>query len=150
MTLDDVAQLAEWSGLPLVVKGVLRGDDARRCVDAGARRVYVSNHGGRIVDGCVDTATALADVVDAVAARAEVYVDGGVRSGVDVLRALALGATAVLLGRPVLWGLAVDGEAGAREVLDTFARRAGTHDGVLRRPHDRRPPPQPRRVLRRL
>ena len=85
MTLEDVANLAEWSGLPLVVKGVLRGDDApmRR---AGAQAVYVSNHGGRIVDGCIDTATALAEVVDAVAGRAEVYVDGGVRSGVDCAR----------------------------------------------------------------
>ena len=120
VTLEDVANLAEWSGLPLVVKGVLRGDDARRASTPARQAVYVSNHGGRIVDGCIDTATALAEVVDAVAGRAEVYVDGGVRSGVDVLRALALGATAVLLGRPVLWGLAVGGEAGAREVLDTF------------------------------
>jgi 4-hydroxymandelate oxidase len=77
----------------------------------------VSNHGGRLVDGCIDTASALVDVVRAVRGRAEVYVDGGIRSGVDVLRALALGASAVAVGRPVLWGLATDGEAGARDVL---------------------------------
>ncbi|MBV8949260.1 MAG: alpha-hydroxy-acid oxidizing protein [Actinobacteria bacterium] len=118
VTVDDVMQLGEWSGLPVLVKGVVRGDDAARCVDAGVAAVYVSNHGGRIVDGCVDTATALADVVDAVDGRVAVYVDGGIRSGVDVLRALALGASAVLVGRPVLWGLALGGEDGAGEVLD--------------------------------
>jgi 4-hydroxymandelate oxidase len=91
------------------------------------------NHGGRIVDGCVDTAAALSDVVDAVGGDTEVYVDGGIRSGVDVMRALALGAHAVFVGRPVLWGLAVDGEAGVRDVLKTFAselRRALAFCGV--------------------
>ena len=122
VTFDDLARFGEWSGLPVVVKGVIRGDDARRCVDAGAGAIAVSNHGGRIVDGCVDTASALVDVVDAVRDRAEILVDGGIRSGTDVLRALALGAHAVMLGRPVLWGLAIDGESGARAVLDAFAR----------------------------
>jgi 4-hydroxymandelate oxidase len=117
VTVDDIMQLGEWSGLPVVAKGVLRGDDAAACVDAGVAAVYVSNHGGRLVDGCIDTASALVDVVRAVRGRAEVYVDGGIRSGVDVLRALALGASAVAVGRPVLWGLATDGEAGARDVL---------------------------------
>jgi 4-hydroxymandelate oxidase len=120
VTIDDLAALIEWSAVPVVVKGVLRGDDALRCVEAGASAVYVSNHGGRIVDGCVDTATALVEVVAAVGARTEVYVDGGIRSGVDVLRALALGASAVGLGRTVLWGLAIHGEDGACEVLDTM------------------------------
>jgi 4-hydroxymandelate oxidase len=118
VTIDDIMKLGEWSGLPVVVKGVLRGDDAHRCVEAGAAAIYVSNHGGRIVDGCIDTASALADVVSSVSGAAEVYVDGGIRTGVDVLRALALGASAVLVGRPVLWGLAVGGEAGASDVLD--------------------------------
>lgn len=122
VTFDDLAQFREWSGLPVVVKGVLRGDDARRCIDAGASAIAVSNHGGRIVDGCVDTATALVDVVQHVQGDAEIYVDGGLRSGVDVLRALALGGHAVMLGRPVLFGLAVNGEAGAAEVLTTFAQ----------------------------
>jgi len=120
VTIDDVAELIDRSRVPIVVKGVLRGDDALRCVEAGAHAVYVSNHGGRIVDGCVETATALADVVAAVGDRAEIYVDGGIHSGVDVLRALALGATAVGLGRTVLWGLAIHGEDGACEVIDTM------------------------------
>jgi len=122
VTFDDLARFGEWSGLPVVVKGVLRGDDAVRCVDAGATVVAVSNHGGRIVDGCIDTASALVDVVDAVRDRAEILVDGGIRSGGDVLRALALGAHAVMIGRPVLWGLALGGESGAREVLTSFAQ----------------------------
>ena len=120
VTFDDLARFGEWSGLPVVVKGVMRGDDAARCVDAGAVGVCVSNHGGRIVDGCMATADVLADVVDAVGGRAEVYVDGGIRRGVDVLGALALGARAVMVGRPVLWGLAVGGDAGVTAVLESF------------------------------
>jgi 4-hydroxymandelate oxidase len=133
VTFDDLALFRAWSGLPVVVKGVLRGDDARACLDAGAAGIAVSNHGGRIVDGCVDTARALADVVDAVGDRAEVYVDGGLRSGADVLRALALGAHATMLGRPVLWGLAVGGDHGVCDVIETFAaelRRAMAFCGV--------------------
>jgi 4-hydroxymandelate oxidase len=117
ITFDDLARFAEWSGLPLVVKGLLRGDDAVRALDAGASAIAVSNHGGRVLDGVAATADVLGDVVDAVAGRAEVYVDGGLRSGADVVKALALGARAVMLGRPVLWGLAVDGAAGAAAVL---------------------------------
>jgi 4-hydroxymandelate oxidase len=122
VTVDDLARFGEWSGLPVVVKGVLRGDDARACVDAGARGVAVSNHGGRIVDGCVAAGDALPAVVDAVGGDADVYVDGGIRSGADVVKALALGATAVLVGRPVVWGLAVSGEAGVVDVLETLTR----------------------------
>jgi len=121
VTVDDLACFGEWSGLPVVVKGVLRGDDAARCVDAGAAAIAVSNHGGRTLDGVIATADALPDVVDAVAGRVEVYVDGGIRSGVDVAKALALGARAVLTGRPVLWGLAVGAEAGAVHVLNVLA-----------------------------
>ncbi|MDX6374412.1 MAG: 4-hydroxymandelate oxidase [Nocardioidaceae bacterium] len=107
----DLGWLAEVSGLPVVVKGVLRADDARRCAQAGARAVWVSNHGGRQLDRTATTASALAAVVAAVAGEAEVYVDGGVRSGLDVLAALALGADAVFLGRLPVWAL-VEGEAG--------------------------------------
>lgn len=122
VTPTDLALYREWSGLPVVVKGVLRGDDAVACVDAGAEAVAVSNHGGRIVDGCVATGDVLAEVADAVGGRAEVYVDGGIRTGADVVKALALGARAVLVGRPVVWGLAVDGEDGVVDVLDTLTR----------------------------
>ena len=88
------------------------------CLDAGAAGIVVSSHGGRQLDGVIPVPEALADVVGAVNGRCEVYVDGGVRSGRNVLRALAIGARAVLLGRPVLWGLAVGGSEGVREMLD--------------------------------
>jgi 4-hydroxymandelate oxidase len=121
LTFEDLADVRSWTGLPLVVKGVMRGDDARRCIDGGADAITVSNHGGRQVPGCLPTAVALEDVVEAVGDGGEVYVDGGVRSGADVLRALALGATAVMVGRPVWWGLGVAGEAGAHGVLQAYA-----------------------------
>jgi 4-hydroxymandelate oxidase len=120
MTFDDIGWLIEISGLPVAVKGVLRGDDAAACVAAGASAVIVSNHGGRQLDGAIATADALPDVLDAVAGRAEVYVDGGLRSGADVVKALAAGAQAVLLGRPVLWGLATGGADGVRAVLEGY------------------------------
>lgn len=115
--LGDVSWLAGF-GLPVLVKGVLRGDDARRAVDAGANGVVVSNHGGRQLDGAMAALDALPDVLDAVGADVPVLVDGGARRGSDVLVALAMGATAVGIGRPVLWGLAVDGEAGVGAVID--------------------------------
>ena len=118
LTFDDLAWFGEWSGLPVVVKGVLRADDAARAVDHGAAAIAVSNHGGRVLDGIAATADVLPHVVDAVSGRAEVYVDGGIRTGVDVVKALALGARAVMVGRPVLWGLCVDGAAGAARVLE--------------------------------
>ena len=119
-SFDDIAWLAETAGLPVLVKGVLRADDARSCLVAGAAGVVVSNHGGRQLDGAVSTADAVAGVIDEVGGDAEVYVDGGVRSGTDVLKALALGARAVMVGRPVVWGLAVDGAAGVAAVLSTY------------------------------
>jgi 4-hydroxymandelate oxidase len=118
VTFDDLASFGEWSGLPVVVKGVLRADDAATAVAAGAAAIAVSNHGGRIFDGVAATADVLPEIVDAVDGRGEVYVDGGIRSGTDVARALALGATAVMTGRPVLWGLVVAGEDGAARVLE--------------------------------
>ncbi len=117
ITFAEIGWLAELSELPVVVKGILRGDDARRSVAAGAAGVVVSNHGGRQLDGAVATAEALPEVVEALEGSAEVYVDGGIRRGTDVLRALALGARAVLVGRPVAWGLATGGAAGAHRVL---------------------------------
>jgi len=120
ITFDDLTLFGEWSGLPVVVKGLLRPDDAAHAVDAGASAIVVSNHGGRVLDGIAATADVLPHVVDAVKGRAEVYVDGGIRTGVDVVKALALGARAVMVGRPVLWGLCVDGATGAAEVLTTL------------------------------
>ena len=115
----DIGWLAERTGLPVVVKGVLRPDDARRCVSSGASAVWVSNHGGRQLDRSVATATALPGVVSALGASAEVYVDGGVRSGLDVLAAIALGARAAFLGRLPLYALADRGSAGVESLLNT-------------------------------
>jgi 4-hydroxymandelate oxidase len=123
VTFADIGWLRELSGLPVLVKGVLRADDARACIEAGGAGVIVSNHGGRQLDGAVASADALHEVVAAVGGGGEVYVDGGVRRGVDVVRALALGARGVLLGRPVLWALAAGGADGVRRLL-----RALTHD----------------------
>ncbi|AKV03392.1 L-lactate dehydrogenase [Labilithrix luteola] len=104
--------------LPLVIKGIVRGDDARRALDHGAKAIWVSNHGGRQLDLAPATADALVDVVSAVGEQADVYVDGGIRSGTHALVALGLGATAVFVGRPVLWGLAAGGHAGVTRVLE--------------------------------
>ena len=114
----DVAWVREVSGLPVIVKGIVRGDDALQAVEHGASAIVVSNHGGRQLDTSIPSIIALPEVVDAVGSRAEVYVDGGVRRGTDVIKAVALGARAVLIGRPVLWGLAMDGEKGVRSVLE--------------------------------
>ncbi|MGZ4716250.1 MAG: alpha-hydroxy acid oxidase [Acidimicrobiales bacterium] len=104
-------------GLPVVAKGILTGTDARRAVDAGVGAVLVSNHGGRQLDGDPGTLDALPEVVDEVGGDTEIYLDGGVRTGPDVVKAVALGARAVLIGRPVLWGLAAGGQAGVERVL---------------------------------
>lgn len=120
LTWRDVAWLRSITDLPILVKGIVRPDDALRAAEAGAAGVVVSNHGGRQLDTAPATIEVLPDVVDALAARGhaiEVLMDGGVRRGTDVLKALALGAKAVLVGRPVLWGLAAGGEAGAARVL---------------------------------
>jgi 4-hydroxymandelate oxidase len=116
-TTASIAELTELTGLPVLVKGVLRPDDAARCLDAGAAGIVVSNHGGRQLDRAVTTTQALPEVVDAVAGRAPVLVDGGIRDGLDVLTALALGADAVLLGRPVVWALAAGGQRGVEDLL---------------------------------
>jgi 4-hydroxymandelate oxidase len=118
LTFDDIGRLLEATGLPVIVKGVLRGDDARRCVDAGAAGIVVSNHGGRQLDGAISGAAAMVDVVRAVRDECELLVDGGIRRGTDVVKALALGARAVLVGRPVLWGLATEGAAGVQAVIE--------------------------------
>ena len=117
LTWRDVDWLRAQTKLPLLLKGVMTAEDTRSSVDSGADAVVVSNHGGRQLDGVSATVTALPEVIDAAAGRIEVLLDGGVRRGTDVLKALALGARAVLIGRAYLWGLAVAGEDGVRDVL---------------------------------
>jgi isopentenyl diphosphate isomerase/L-lactate dehydrogenase-like FMN-dependent dehydrogenase len=118
LTWADLEEFASSSELPLLVKGVLTPEDARLAAEHGAAGVVVSNHGGRQLDTVSSGAEALPAVAEAVGDKLDVLVDGGIRRGTDVLKALALGARAVMVGRPVIWGLAVDGEAGARAVLD--------------------------------
>ena len=114
---SDLDRLRTRTALPLVAKGILHPDDARRARDAGCDAVIVSNHGGRQIDGAVAALDALPDVVDAVGGDIPVLMDSGIRTGGDVLKALAMGATAVLLGRPYAWGLALGGEEGVRFVV---------------------------------
>jgi 4-hydroxymandelate oxidase len=123
---SDLEWLVKRCAMPVVVKGVLRGDDARRCVDCGAKAIMVSNHGGRHLDTTVTTADVIAEVADAIGKNAEVYVDGGIRRGTDIVKALALGARAVLVGRPPLWGLSVRGAAGVQAVMQHL------HDEMVR------------------
>jgi 4-hydroxymandelate oxidase len=114
----DLEWIAAIAKLPMILKGILAPEDAHLAFEHGAEAIVVSNHGGRQLDGCVASLDALPAVVEAVAGRGEVLMDGGVRRGTDVLKALALGARAVLIGRPYLWGLAVDGEEGVAQVLE--------------------------------
>lgn len=118
--VDAISWLADVSGRPVLVKGVLRPQDAVACVEAGAAGVIVSNHGGRQLDRVVATAHALGPIAEAVGGRVPVLVDGGIRDGADVLTALALGARAVLIGRPLLWALATGGADGVRDRLDLY------------------------------
>jgi len=116
-TWELVDRLREQTRLPIVVKGILTPEDARECVDHGAKAIIVSNHGGRQLDGAPATLDVLPDLVAAVGGHAEVYLDGGVRRGTDVIVALARGAKAVGIGRPILWALAAGGEPGVRQYL---------------------------------
>lgn len=119
---SDLAWLADISNLPVVIKGIVHPDDARLAVEHGAAGIIVSNHGGRQLDTCVATIEALPAVAEAVDGRIPILVDGGVRRGTDVLKALALGAKAVLVGRPILWGLAADGEEGVGQILEILRK----------------------------
>ncbi len=122
LTWDAIGWLRSITKLPVLVKGIVRADDARRAIAAGATGVVVSNHGGRQLDASPATIDVLARIVDAVAGGGEVLLDGGVRRGTDVVKALALGARAVLVGRPVLWGLAAGGRAGVAAALAVLRR----------------------------
>lgn len=128
-TWDDVAWLREQWGGPFMLKGVTRVDDAKRAVDAGVTAISVSNHGGNNLDGTPATIRALAPVAAAVGDQIEVLLDGGIRRGGDVAKALALGAKAVMIGRAYLWGLAANGQAGVENVLDIL--RGGLDSAVL-------------------
>ena len=118
ITWSDIEWFRSMTKLPIVLKGVMTAEDARIAVEHGIEAIIVSNHGGRTLDGQAATIDTLPEVEQAIQSRCEVYLDGGIRRGTDVLKALALGADAVLIGRPLFWGLAVDGEAGVTRVLE--------------------------------
>jgi 4-hydroxymandelate oxidase len=117
LTWADLDEIRSWSNLPLVLKGILAPDDARRAAELGVDAIVVSNHGARQLDRSIATADALEAVVEAVNGRTEVWVDGGIRRGLDALIAIALGASGVLVGRPTFWALAAGGEAGVGRAL---------------------------------
>jgi len=122
LSFEDLDWLCGCSRLPIVVKGVCRSDDARRVAEHGAKAIVVSNHGGRQLDTAPATCEVLPHIVEAVDDRCEIYVDGGIRRGSDALKAIALGARAVLVGRPILWGLTVAGQEGVLSVLEILRR----------------------------
>ena len=122
LTWSELEWLRSLTSLPLIIKGIRTGEDARLCVEHGVDGILASNHGGRQMDGTLSAIETLPEIVEAVRGRAEIYMDGGIRRGTDVFRALALGARAVLIGRPLFWGLAVDGEHGVHQVLELLRK----------------------------
>ncbi|CAF1088163.1 unnamed protein product [Rotaria sordida] len=125
LSWKDLNWIRSITSLPIILKGIIHPDDAREAVKHDVQGIIVSNHGGRQLDTCQSTIDALPDIVKAVAGSShqiDIYVDGGIRRGTDILKSIALGAKAVLIGRPVLWGLAVDGEQGVRNVLEILKR----------------------------
>jgi isopentenyl diphosphate isomerase/L-lactate dehydrogenase-like FMN-dependent dehydrogenase len=117
-TWGTVDWVCSQTSLPVLLKGILTAEDTLLAIEHGITGIIVSNHGGRQLDGALASIEALPEVVEAAAGRCEIYVDGGIRRGTDILKALALGARAVLVGRPVLWGLAANGQEGVRGVLE--------------------------------
>jgi 4-hydroxymandelate oxidase len=134
LTWDDFAWFRSITKLPIVIKGILTAEDAKLAVEHGVEGIVVSNHGGRQLDSVASGIAALPEVVEAVDGRCEVLVDGGVRRGTDVLKALALGARAVLIGRPYVWGLAIGGEEGVSAVLETLRRELSNAMALSGRP----------------
>lgn len=122
LTWKDIEDFIAHTDIPVLVKGILRADDAVQAVESGVAGIIVSNHGGRQLDTVPATIEVLPEIAEAVDGRCEVLVDGGIRRGTDILKALALGAKAVMVGRPILWGLAMDGQAGVEDIL-TILRR---------------------------
>ena len=134
LTWESLAWLRSLTSLPLLLKGILTAEDAALAVEHGVAGIIVSNHGGRQLDGAIASIEALPEVVEAVAGRCEVYMDGGIRRGTDILKALALGARAVLVGRPILWGLAVNGAKGVVHVLEILRRELELDMALAGRP----------------
>ena len=126
----DIAWIKKRFGGPVIVKGILDPEDARLAIDNGADAIIVSNHGGRQLDGAPSTIRVLPEIVDAVGDKTEVLMDGGIRSGQDVLKALALGAKGTFIGRPMLYGLGAGGEAGVTRALDIIQQGGRHHDGA--------------------
>jgi len=126
---DEIRWLREQWGGPFAIKGIMHPDDARRAIDIGATAISVSNHGGNNLDGTPASIRALPAVVDAVGDQIEILLDGGIRRGGDVVKALALGARAVMIGRAYLWGMAANGEAGVKRVLEIL--RSGIDEALL-------------------
>ena len=120
LTWEDLPFLRERTRLPIVLKGILHPDDARRAVEEGMDGIWVSNHGGRQVDGAISTIAALPAIAEAVGGRVPIVMDSGIRTGADAFKALALGATAVGIGRPYCYALAIAGPRGVREVVQNF------------------------------
>ncbi|CAG7681527.1 unnamed protein product, partial [Allacma fusca] len=118
VTWKDLKWLRSITKLPIILKGIMCPEDAKLAIEYGARAIFVSNHGGRQLDSVLPTIQALPAIVKAVSGRCEIYVDGGVSTGADVFKALALGAKMVFVGRPILWGLSVDGQKGVKRVLE--------------------------------
>lgn len=131
LTWETLADIRRWSSLPLVLKGVLSPADAALAVEAGVEAIVVSTHGGRQLDRAIATADALPDIVAAVDGGCEVWVDGGIRRGLDVVAALALGATGVLVGRPFYWALATGGGAGVERALEILRAELETALALL-------------------
>lgn len=122
LTWDDVKWLISLTKLPVVVKGILRADDALKALEVGCKGIMVSNHGARQIDTVPSTIEVLPEIVAAVQGRVPVMLDGGIRLGTDVIKALALGATCVFMGRPAIWGLAINGQAGVEDLLQLLKR----------------------------
>ena len=147
LTWDDLATIRSWSDLPLVLKGILTAEDARLAVEHGVDAIVVSNHGADSSTACPRASTCSSEVVGAVDGRAEVWVDGGVRRGLDIAIALALGARGVLVGRPIFWALAAGGQAGVERALADPARGVRDRPGPARRADaGRRSDPSDRRA----
>jgi 4-hydroxymandelate oxidase len=134
ITWDDLAWLRSLTRLPLVLKGILTAEDATRAVECGVDAVIVSNHGGRTLDCVAATADVLPPIADAVAGRMQLLVDGGIRGGADVAKAIALGADAALIGRPVFWGLQLGGADGVRRILEILRGQLDSTMGFLGAP----------------